>query len=62
MNWLKAGREGVVIIEANRAILELRDFGPLAVEDEAHSHELRALFRKREPEIFVPNAERRAAS
>jgi hypothetical protein len=62
LNWLRAERSGVVIIEPNKAVLELRDLGPLAAEDEAHGHELRALFRKREPEFFVPNVERRTAS
>jgi len=62
VGWLKAGREGVVIIEPRRAALELRDLGPLAAEDEAHGHELRALFRKQEPQFFVPNVERRTAS
>jgi hypothetical protein len=59
LGWLKAEREGVVIIEERRGALELRDFGPLAAEDEAHGLELQMLFRNREPQIYVP--ERRAA-
>ena len=59
LEWLRAGREGVVIVEACRAALELRDFGPLAAEDQIHGLELQRLFRRTEPEIYVP--ERRAA-
>jgi hypothetical protein len=59
LGWLRAGREGVVIVEAHFASQFLRDFGPLAGEDEAHGRELRQLFRRQEPRIYVP--ERRAA-
>jgi hypothetical protein len=59
LGWLRAGREGVVVVEARRAAQLLRDFGPLAGEDEAHGCELRELFRRQEPRIYVP--ERRLA-
>jgi hypothetical protein len=59
LGWLRAGREGVVVVEARRAAQLLRDFGPLAGEDEAHGRELRELFRRQEPRIYVP--ERRLA-
>ena len=54
LGWLKAGREGVVMVETHRAVQLLRDFGPLAAEDEAHGRRLRELFRKQEPRIYVP--------
>jgi hypothetical protein len=59
LGWLASGRAGVVIIEARRAAIVLRDFGPLAGEDEEHGHSLRSLFRHNEPHIYVP--ERSAA-
>jgi hypothetical protein len=59
LGWLRAGRQGVVVVEARGAALVLRDFGPLAGEDEAHGRELRQLFRQTEPKIYVPD--RRAA-
>ena len=60
LGWLRAGREGVVLIEERRAALEIRDFGPLAAEDEVHAKELQQLFRRREPQIYVPK-KRKAA-
>ena len=57
--WLLAERCGVVILDPDRAAIELRDFGPFAAQDEQHGLMLRALFRAREPRIYVP--ERRAA-
>jgi hypothetical protein len=57
--WLLAERCGVVILDPDRAAIELRDFGPFAAQDEQHGLMLRALFRTREPRIYVP--ERRAA-
>jgi hypothetical protein len=52
LGWLRAGRAGIVIL-AECAAVALRDFGPFAAEDEAHGRELRRLFRRREPRIFV---------
>jgi hypothetical protein len=54
LGWLKAGREGVVLLAPDRAVIELRDFGPFAVEDVEHGKQLRQLFRSGEPQIFVP--------
>jgi hypothetical protein len=59
LGWLRAERQGVVVVEARGAASLLSDFGPLAGEDEAHGRELRQLFRRTEPKIYVP--ERRAA-
>jgi hypothetical protein len=55
LEWLRADRFGVVIIDPAHAYVALRDFGPFAAQDEAHGRELRKLFRSREPKIFVPN-------
>ncbi len=60
LDWLKAERQGVVIIGAMRAAVALRDFGPLAAEDEAHGRELEEIFRQTAPVIYVP--ERRLAA
>ena len=54
LEWLQAGREGVVFLAPERAVIELRDFGPFVVEDVEHGRELRHLFRSREPQIFLP--------
>ena len=61
LGWLRAGRDGVVIIDPRRATVELRDFGPLADEDQAHGLELQQLLRRMEPKIYVPEPIRRAA-
>jgi hypothetical protein len=60
LEWLKAGREGVVIINAEDAAVALRDFGPFVARDVEHGKELRRIFRRREPRIFVPD--KRAAA
>ena len=60
LEWLRSGREGVVVLSAERAAIALRDVGPLVAEDAEHGRELRKIFRRREPQIFVP--ETRAAT
>ena len=60
LKWLKAGREGVVLIDASCAAVALRNFGPLAAEDHAHGEQLLHQFRTSEPAIFIP--EKRAAA
>jgi hypothetical protein len=57
--WLLAERCGVVILDPDRAAIDLRDLGPFAAEDEAHGRMLRDLFRARAPKLYVPT--RRAA-
>ena len=52
--WLLAERCGVVILDPDRAAVELRDFGPFAAKDEQHGLMLRALFRANEPKVYVP--------
>lgn len=55
LKWLKAERQGVVLLSPERAAIALRNFGPFAAEDEEHGRELRGLFRY-EPQIFMPEA------
>jgi hypothetical protein len=55
LGWLRAGRQGVVVVGARGAASLLRDFGPLTGEDEAHGRELRQFFRQTEPKIYVPD-------
>lgn len=57
--WLRAGRFGVVPIAPRQAVLEIRDFGPFAAEDEAYGQELREVIKSGSPKIYIP--QRRAA-
>jgi hypothetical protein len=59
LGWLRAGRDGVVILDSRCATVVLRDFGPFSAEDETHGRELQRIFAAAAPTIFVP--ERKAA-
>jgi hypothetical protein len=61
LNWLRAGREGIVLIRPTVAAYFLDDGGPLLAEDMAHAAELRRLMTRTGPRIFVRDHDRRAA-
>jgi hypothetical protein len=61
LNWLRAGREGIVLIRPTVAAYFLDDGGPLLAEDVAHAAELRRLMTRTGPHIFVRDRDRRAA-
>ena len=61
LNWLRAGREGIVLIRPGAAAYFLDDAGPLLAEDMAHASELRRLLTRTGPRILVRAPDRRAA-
>jgi hypothetical protein len=61
LNWLRAGREGIVLIRPGAAAYFLDDAGPLLAEDLAHAAELRGLLTRTGPRILVRAPDRRAA-
>ena len=61
LNWLRAGREGIVLIRPTAAAYFLDDAGPLLAEDVAHAAELRRLMTRTGPRILVRDRDRRAA-
>ncbi|MCC2654627.1 MAG: hypothetical protein K0Q60_4793 [Microvirga sp.] len=61
LEWLRASREGVVLIRASAAAYFLDDAGPLLAEDVAHAAELRRSLTRIGPRILVRAPDRRAA-
>jgi hypothetical protein len=55
LGWLRAHRDGVVIVDGSSAAVALRAAGgPFMAEDFAHAAELRRLLRPPEPSILTP--------
>jgi hypothetical protein len=61
LNWLRAGRQGIVLVRPRVGAYVLDDAGPLLAEDVAHAVELRRLLTRSGPRILVRAPERRAA-
>jgi hypothetical protein len=61
LSWLRAGRDGIVLIRPMVAAYFLDDAGPLLAEDVAHAAELRRLLTRTGPRILVRASDRRAA-
>ncbi|WP_375460586.1 hypothetical protein [uncultured Enterovirga sp.] len=62
LDWLRAGRRGVVIMRPRLAAAWLNDAGPLVAEDFEHARELRTALTRPAPRILVPAALRRQAA
>ncbi len=62
LDWLRAGRRGIVIIRPRLAAAWLSDAGPLVAEDFEHARELRSALTRPAPRILVPAVARRAAA
>lgn len=62
-DWLRADRQGVVVLDEARATVELQNFGPFLAADIPHALALRNLLTPRSPSILVdqPTVERIAA-
>ena len=52
LDWLRASRRGVVILDPKRARVALECSGPLIAADQAHARELKALLRH-EPRVII---------
>jgi hypothetical protein len=61
LNWLRADRQGILLLRPTVAAYFLDDGGPLLAEDVAHAAELRRLMTRTGPRIFVRDRDRRAA-
>jgi hypothetical protein len=61
LDWLRAGRKGIVIMRPEWAAERLRNVPRLIAADVGHGRELRRLLTPKIPEIFVPVREREAA-
>jgi len=61
LDWLRANRRGVVLIQPHLAAAWLCDAGPLLAEDREHAFELRRLLSRPAPRILFPAVARRAA-
>ncbi len=57
-DWLRAGREGVVVIDPRMAVTVLTDAAPLAVSTVAFGRTLRAMLHRPPPRIVVEVAKR----
>ncbi len=53
LGWLRAGREGVVVIEPRGAAPPLRLAEPLVAESIEHGEKLRCMLKVKPPRIFV---------
>ena len=62
LDWLRAGRDGVVVVDPVRAAPMLRDAGLMEVGSQAERRRLLDLMAVRLPEVRVRQAERRAAA
>ena len=56
LDWFRAGREGVAIVDQRRAVALLRDAGPLLVDDAAFGTQLERALTVRSPKIWVREA------
>ena len=61
LNWLRAGRDGIVIIRPEAAASLLDGAGPLLAEDVAHARALRELLTRAGPRILLRAPSVRAA-
>jgi hypothetical protein len=61
LNWLRAGRDGIVIIRPEAAASLLDGAGPLLAEDVAHARALRELLTRTGPRILLRAPSARAA-
>jgi hypothetical protein len=55
MNWLRAGREGVVILDPVRAAYRIHDAGPVLAEDPDHAAEIDRALNRLLPAILLHN-------
>ena len=62
LQWLLAGRQGVVIVDPRRAAPILRDADPLKTHSAAFGHRILALTTPRPPRVFAPSVEIRAVA
>jgi hypothetical protein len=56
LRWLRACREGVVLIQPCLAAAFLCDVGPLLAEDVAHGCELKEKLTRPAPRILIPSS------
>jgi len=61
LNWLRAGRDGIVLIRPEAAASLLDGAGPLLAEDVAHARTLRELLTRTGPRILLRAPSARAA-
>jgi hypothetical protein len=61
LEWLRANRQGLVILRPDAATHYFADTGPLLAEDVDHGVELQAALARPAPRIVVPSNGRRAA-
>lgn len=54
LDWFKANRAGVVIVDGKRAAAKLRGAGPLVAADIEHGKQLKKLLTVPPPEILIP--------
>lgn len=54
LDWFKANRSGVVILDRKRAAPKLRDAGPLVAANIEHGKQLKKLLTVPPPEILIP--------
>ena len=62
LGWLRAGREGVVVIDPRGAAPPLRLEEPLVAELIEHGEKLRYMLKVRAPRIFVANPDVRSVA
>ena len=62
LQWLLAGRQGVVIVDPRRAAQCLRDAEPLKTHSTAFGRRILALTTPRPPRVFAPSVEIRAVA
>ncbi len=53
LDWMRAGREGVVVVDSRRAAPLLRDAGVLATASVEHGTRLRKMLAVRPPKVLV---------
>jgi hypothetical protein len=62
LGWLRAGREGVVVIDPRRAAPLLRRAEPLVAESIDHGQRLRRRLTVRPPRVYVAKSKLRSAA
>jgi hypothetical protein len=62
LNWLLAGRKGVVLLQPRLAAAFLCDAGPLLAEDFDHARELKAQLTRSSPRILIPSCSLRGSN
>jgi hypothetical protein len=62
LGWLRAGREGVVVIDPRRAAPTLRLAEPLVAESIEHGEKLRRVLKVKPPRVYVAKSELRDAA